>query len=400
MPPAFTAPAIPYTIRLLLALAGAMLPDSARTDWMREWYAEFWYSRHSASGRRPMRALGAFADAWFLVRHEHGIRGRVGELLRSRSLAVAVLVFLLAALALATTGFRRSRDLLFHRDSDRVFLLNQPLPFMAGAARISPAQANAWVERHNATVQVLGRWSVRERDICVADPVAATLFTEIHMRPQCTAIKVERRNWTGFSGVVGRLKSGISLAEAERELGQTAVLHRGWLRPAIVPIARLRTAPLAPVASALFALALFSLVAARVASVRASIWLASRIALSLALVAGAWLELAARAPFTEAGSVPGIWSALLYVFPIAAASLLALGLRRDARGRCRVCYRALTMPVFVGLSGRCLFDSGGIEYLCGAGHGALLTGSVPGQVETEQWSKWLADPPGTRSLTT
>jgi hypothetical protein len=46
------------------------------------------------------------------------------------------------------------------------------------------------------------------------------------------------------------------------------------------------------------------------------------------------------------------------------------------------------MPVFVGPSGRCLFDSGGIERLCSARHGALVTGSVPGQTGTEEWSQW------------
>lgn len=387
MPVDFNAPTVSFTIRLLLALAGGMLPTSDRTDWMREWYAEFWHSRQSGSHRRPMRALGAFADAWFLVRHEHGVGSRVRELARSRSLAVAALVFLIAALGVATNGFRRSRDLLFHRDSDRLFLLAQPSPFMGCAARVPEAQAKAWVE-HGTTVEVLGRWSVRERAVCVADPVAATLFSEAHMRPQCAAIKLERAELTGFSGMVGRLKPGVPLAEADTELGQTAALHRGWLRPAIVLTGRLRRAPLAPVGAALFVLALFSLLAFRGASVRAWSWAVSRIALSFGIIAGSWLELAARAPFTEAGGVPGIWTALLYVFPIAAATLAALWLRRNARGRCRICYRALTMPVFVGLYGRCLFDSGGIEYLCGAGHGALVTGSVPGQIETEEWSKW------------
>lgn len=387
MPADFHSSTLPFTIRFLLALAGGMLPASARTDWIREWHAEFWYSCQSASRRRPMRALGAFADAWFLVRHEHGIGSRVGELAQSRLLAVAVLVFLIAALGVATDGFRRSRDLLFHRDSDRLFLLAQPIPFMGGTARIPEAQVEAWV-KHGTTVEVLGRWSVRERAVCVADPVAATLISEVRMRPQCAVIKVERAELSGFSGVVGRLKPGVSLNEADSELGRTAALHRGWLGPVIVQIGPLRRAPLAPVGAAFFVLALFSLLAVRGASVRAWTWAVSRMALSFGMIVSSWLELAARAPFTEAGSVPGIWTGLLYVFPIAAATLAALWLRRDARGRCRICYRALTMPVFVGLSGRCLFDSGGVEYLCSAGHGALVTGSVPGQIETEEWSKW------------
>ena len=387
MPSELHPATLPFTIRLLLALAGGMLPPGARIDWKREWYAEFWHSRQLPSRRRPMRALGAFSDAWFLVRHEHGIRSRIGELARSRCFAVAALVLLIAALALATNGFRHSRNLLVQRDSDRLFLLAQPSPFMGRAARIPEAQAKDWIE-YGTTVEALGRWSVREGAVCIADRVAATLFSEVPMMPQCATIKPASAELAGFCGVVGRLKPGASLAEAEHELGQTAVLHRGWLHPAIVPIERLRRAPLAPVGVALIFLAFFSLLSVRAASVLAWTWAVSRVALFFGLIAGAWLELVARAPFTEAAAVPGIWTALLYVFPIAAATLTALWLRRDARRRCRICYRALTMPVFVGLSGRCLFDSGGVEYLCSAGHGALVAGSVPGQIGTEEWSQW------------
>jgi hypothetical protein len=378
---------VPFTIRLLLALAGWMLPARARVDWKREWYAEFWHSRQLPSRRRPMRAFGVFPDAWFLARHEHGIGCRLGELARSRSFAVAALIFLIAALGVATNGFRRSRDLLGQHDSDRLFLLAQPVPFMGRVARIPEAQAKAWIE-HGGTVETLGRWSVRQGAVCAADRVAATLFSEVHMMPQCAAIKPASVELAGFSGVIGRLKPGASRAEAERELEETAVLHRGWLRPAIVPIEGLRRAPLAPVGAALFVLALFSLVSVRAASAPAWTWAVSRVALFFGLIAGGWLELVARAPFTEAAGVPGIWTALLYVFPIATATLAAHWLRSDGRGRCRICCRPLGMPVFVGFSGRCLMESGGVEYLCTAGHGALVAGSVPGQVETEEWSKW------------
>jgi len=380
---------IPFTSRVLLALAGALLPADLRTDWIREWRAELWHSRRSAV-RSDIAllnySLGAFADAWFLLRHEAAISRRLAEARRSRSLPIAAMAVLLIGLSVATNGFQGGRDLLFGRDSDRLFLLAQPSPFLGSAARVPAAQVLAWIEC-GSTVEKLGRWAAKDPFVCVADPVAATLFAETHAKARCDTIQLAP-DVRGFSGVIGRLKPGARLAGAEKELAETAVLHRGWLVPQIVPIGRLRRAPLLPVGTALLGLALISLLPLRTRSLESFAWAVSRVALSFALVVAGWLELTAAAPFTEQAGVPSVWAALLYVCPIAAGTLLHIWLRRDARGRCRTCYRPLTMPVFVGLSGRCLFDSGGIERLCSARHGALVTGSVPGQIGTEEWSQW------------
>jgi len=380
---------IPFPSRFLLALAGAMLPADLCADWKREWHAELWHWRHSAFRSYSAllkRSLGAFADAWFLLRHEATITRRLAEAARSRSLPVAAMAILLIGLSIATNRFQGGRDLLFARDADGLFLLAQPNPFMGSAARVPAEQVSAWIER-GSTVEKLGRWSAREPPFCVADPLAVALFSAARAKPRCDSIKLQR-DVSGFSGVIGRLKPGARLAAAEKELAQTAVLHRGWLCPQIVPIARLRRAPLVPVGTALLCLALLSLLPLGCRSLQSFAWAASRVALSFALVIAGWLELAAAAPFTEQAGVSGLWAALLYVGPMAAGTLLHVWLRRDARGRCRICYRPLTMPVFVGFSGRCLFDAGGIECLCRAGHGALVTGSVPGQIGTEEWSQW------------
>ncbi len=389
MPDDHFATMVPFHFRLLLALGGRMLPSDLREDWVREWYAELWHAQYSARwspGTLRMRALGAFADAWFLLRHKRRIGSRLGEVARARSFPIVTLVLLIAGLGIATDGFRRSRDLLLHRDADGLFLLAQPSPFMGIGARIPEAQAKAWMA-NGKTVEELGRWSVRKGSVCIADPVAIALFSEARMKPQCRSIQ-QGAEVLGFAGVVGRLRAGVPLATAEAELANTATLHLGWLIPDIVSISRLRRAPFLPVGVALALLAVLSVFALRARTMRACAWALSRIALSFGAITAAWLEFAARAPFTEAAGVPGAWILPLYFFPITAAAGVTLWLCRDARKRCRICDRPLTMPVFVGLSGRCLFDSGGVEYLCGAGHGALVTGSVPGQIATEEWSKW------------
>jgi hypothetical protein len=390
--------------RLLIAAASRILPacgadadrhgdpqhgQPERADWRREWNAEIWHAEHAGASQRTLliRALGAFRDAWFVLRYGHGIGIRLHELKSSRSASVALLVVLAAILGVTSRGLEGTRALLWSADSDRVFLLAQPGPFMGSGARVPPPQAAAWME-NGRTADILGRWSVRTGSICVADEVAIALFAETHMKPNCAGIRREPATITGFSGIIGRLKAGSSYADAEKELGATAELGRGWLRPAIVPVVRLRKGPLLPVGATLLLLAVIAGFGLRHRSPEAWAWGLSRIGLCFGIIAGVWLELAARTPFTEAGSIPGVWTLGLYLFPLITAAMAALWLRRDMQRRCRTCYRLLAMPVFVGFTGRCLFDSGGVEYLCTAHHGALLDGSVPGQIATKEWSQW------------
>jgi hypothetical protein len=378
---------------LLVAAAGRILPAARRADWVREWNAELWHAERSGSvSDRTLltRALGAFADASFLLRQEHEIGIRLREMRSSRFGSVAVLVVVAAILAFATRGFQSGRALLLNRESDRIFLLSQPSPFMGSGARVPPPQAAAWIA-NGRTAESLGRWWVSAGSRCVADRTAVALFSETQMKPDCEAISLAPGVIAGFSGLIGRLKPGYTFADAEKELAATAELGVGWLRPAIVPVTQLHKAPLVPIGGALLLLVVFNVFGLRNCSMEAWGWGLSRIALSFGIVAGLWLEIVARAPFTEAGSIPGLSAMGSYFFPAIAATLIALRLRRDVQRRCRTCYRLLSMPVFVGFSGRCLFDSGGIEYLCSAHHGALLTGSVPGQSVAEEWSQW----PGT-----
>jgi len=376
--------------RLLVAAASRILPAAQRADWVREWDAEIWHAEHAglmSAATLQTRALGAFADASFVLRHERAVGIRLHEVKSSRSASLAVLIVLAAMLAFASHGLQSGRALLFSAEANRIFLLAQPGPFMGRWARVLPAQAAAWTNT-SETADLVGRWSASKGSVCVADPAAAALFSEAHMQPDCKAIRLEPHAITGFAGIIGRLRAGSTDAGVEAELAAMAKSGTGSPRPAVIPIAQLRKAPLLPVGGTLVLLALFSVLGLRNCSLEAWGWGLSRIGLSFGMVAGSWLELAARAPFTETGSIPGVWTVGLYLFPLTAATIIALWLRRDVRRRCRTCYRSLSMPVFVGFSGRCLFDSGGVESLCTAHHGALLDGSVPGQIATEEWSRW------------
>src|SRR5258706_16321041 len=105
--------AVPVEIRWLLAVAGSLLPPAQRSDWLREWYAEFWHSfGYNRDFRRLMwaRALGAFPDAWVILRQDYGIVRRIYDVSHSRSAPLILLALLMAATTLLTNGFNRGRN--------------------------------------------------------------------------------------------------------------------------------------------------------------------------------------------------------------------------------------------------------------------------------------------------
>jgi hypothetical protein len=392
---------VPLEIRCLLAAGGVLLPPALRAGWLREWHAEVWHCPGSGPDLRRRlrtRALGAFPDAWALLRQNYGIARRIGDIPDSRFAPILLAILLIGAAALATGGFRRGRNLLLHDDSQGLVLVVQPLPFMGGSARIPAAQAEAW-SHASQTVAESGRWSMedsvrggRHVRLCRADATAQALLSNAPVKSQCDFIEPAGLSADSFGGVVARLKNGASLREAELELRQTAGLHKGWLTPSIVSLAEIRKAPLVPVGSAFFGFLLLSALALRAHTIRAMLWGASKIALTFSLIVGVWIELAARAPFTQTAGIPGYWSALVYFLPVVAGGGAAWWFRRDAQRRCRICHRALAMPVFVGLSGSCLLEPGGTEYVCAEGHGALLAGSIAGQMTAEVWATWSDTP--------
>jgi len=322
------------------------------------------------------------------------MRRRIGDASHSRSASVILLALLIAAAAVVTSGFRNGRNLLFRDDSAGLVMVVQPIPFMGGSARMPAAQAQAWLQE-SRTVSELGLWSIedgvrggRHIRVCKADAVARELLAEAPVKPRYERIEAVGSHAPSFAAVVTRLRSGTSPQEAEQELARTVRLHKGWVPPRIVSLVAVRKAPLAPVGSVLLGLLLLSTFAVRAITIRAWMWAVSKIALSFALIGGLWIEFVARAPFTETAGVPAAWNGLSYLFPLFAGCCAAWWLRRDARHHCPVCYGPLTMPVSVGVPGGCLFEPDGTEYLCGAGHGALLVGPIAEQMGGERWATW------------
>ena len=134
-------------VRLLLAIAGLLLPRSLRRDWRREWVAEFLHGfgevRSLANiverSRALVRAAGAISDSWTLVQI-NGWRRRLAELTRARATPAVLSAVALATVAWSTHGFADARQFLNRPRSDRLVLLVQPIPFMGKSARVPAAQ--------------------------------------------------------------------------------------------------------------------------------------------------------------------------------------------------------------------------------------------------------------------
>src|SRR5258706_7583476 len=335
---------IPIEIRFLLTLAGWLLPATLRADWRREWFAEF---AHSAGDRRRMRAraLGAFPDAWTLLRQDYGIHARLLDAAHSRSGPLAVMVLVLLILTPATGGFKRARALLFGHDYKGMVLVAQEVPFKGFSAPVPRAHVDLWVKRS----------------------------TTVEPAP----------NFPSRAGVILRLRPGATAVQAEKELAATQRLQTQWGSPKVVPLTTIRQAPMFPAGALLGVMMILSIAAVRARTVRAWAWTLSKIVLCFGLIAAGWLECIARAPVTETGAP---WSWAVYLLPLLGGGGAAWWLGRSARHYCPICARRLTMPVSIGLAG-CLFEPNGVEYLCAEGHGAMLV--VP-SVEAPAEEVWTS----------
>jgi hypothetical protein len=375
--------ALPIEIRITLAFAASLLPSCLRDEWMREWRAEFWHSFAGHQGQSlvrhqmRLRGLGAFADAWTLLQLDCGVRRRMRDVVESRLAPIAVMIVVLISMALATRGFKEARAVLFHGDQNTLVLVAQPNPFMGGNSMIPSEEAEAWAQRSRATVE-MGTWLVREvgtsghhERVLKADANAINLFSQAETKPRFDRIEPIGVEVPSFVGVVARLRDGATV-QAAQELAQVASLHKGWQRAAVIPIHEIRRAPLAPIGSVLLALILLSALPLRHFHMRAWLWALTEIGLCFSIIAVCWIELLAQAPVTETGGTPAGWDWALYALPACAGTVASWWFRREARRRCRACYRVWRTPASVGLPGRCLLDPSAHGYLCDEGHGAIL----------------------------
>jgi hypothetical protein len=154
---------LPFESRLLLATAAAVVPSSRRSEWRREWEAELWCWMQGLpnAGRSLLERVqlaihccGAMSDAMCIRRADDGFGTRLQRLAGTPGMWVAAAVLGLVALALATGGFRHTRQALIKGpipDAAGTAVLSQSSPFMGGRFGVPARKVDYW-DRHAQTI--------------------------------------------------------------------------------------------------------------------------------------------------------------------------------------------------------------------------------------------------------
>jgi hypothetical protein len=106
----------------LVRAAAPLVPPAHREDWQREWHAEIWHRWqflfHTGEWNRREQwlllrsALGAFADAAWLLASQETVRSRISEITRSPFTCLSVFLAILLAIAAASSGLHATRQML------------------------------------------------------------------------------------------------------------------------------------------------------------------------------------------------------------------------------------------------------------------------------------------------
>jgi hypothetical protein len=210
------------------------------------------------------------------------------------------------------------------------------------------------------------------------------------------------RSWLGLKGTVARLRAGVTPDAARAELRQVlvkqGVARRGYQVYASGVLALVfqgasayATAFLAAMAAVLLC-AFTGMYRGRRRGSRWSLTLrywgffVLKCAVPLAAIFLWVLEGEGVSTFAITGR--SWWGRELFSqwAGLCGAVMVLLWAWRDQRSRCRVCLERMRQPVRIGVPGRMLLDTAGLEVMCPRGHGAVYTSeSVLGSDLSDQW---------------
>lgn len=121
-------PKLPWVVSIsqtLVRIASPLVPGGQREEWLREWKAEIWHRWQFLfhTGEWSSRekwllltsALGAFADAAWLLASQDSVRSRVSGFARSPFTCLAALAVVLTVIAALSSGFQSTREMLFRQ---------------------------------------------------------------------------------------------------------------------------------------------------------------------------------------------------------------------------------------------------------------------------------------------
>jgi hypothetical protein len=141
----------------LVRAAAPLVPGEQREDWLREWHAEIWHRWqflfHTGEWSRREQwlllrsALGAFADAAWLMASQDSVRSRISGIARSPFTCLSGLTLILLSIAALSSGLHATREMLFSQMPSKTGKLTLIWlhPYLGGGDKGLPADVvPAW----------------------------------------------------------------------------------------------------------------------------------------------------------------------------------------------------------------------------------------------------------------
>ena len=423
---------IPLPCQFAIAIAACILPRSKRAEWKREWRAELRHKAQAGAGSQELFscAWGGFRDAAWILKTE---RKRRGFDLFRKPLRTEI-AFLSAAIVITAFSGGLNQPTLPLSNASRLVSVNHRMHFSGARASTFSRRYAALVRLEAQTLEdivvyrgirnptlgmlvsrnmlsILGSKPMLGRDFTDADTSSTAILSHEFWRTRFhsdssiigKAVVIDQKSYTVAGvmprqfwfvsdrirffappdqsslpvGFVGLLAPGETVASAESELRRIAGeveslwIAEGLKTEPLIEDARSRELAFGGIVGLTGALLGMAFVLIRrLGGVRYSALLGARLAavlLGLALLRIAITAvIAPRGPAFSTTSLFSVWIFLLICF--AAMWLLIV----DHRGRCLQCFAQLRMPAPIGVWSSSIFDQPSTEYVCPAGHGALV----------------------------
>jgi hypothetical protein len=139
-------PAVLFPCRIVIAVAGFLVPRGFRTEWRREWISELWHRRNAFAweGRWWPQAVwslyrdsfGAFPDAWWHMQEDGELLRQVAAKTRSAEFCLGCLAALLLTVFIGS-GFLPATRVVF---SDLPYEDSAHLAVISRTGRLDPVQ--------------------------------------------------------------------------------------------------------------------------------------------------------------------------------------------------------------------------------------------------------------------
>lgn len=404
--PQKTVPHFPILalFRIVIFAASGLVPGKIRKKWRRAWLKDLKHytvmPRQRGLKRRYIQAriwhhfTGSMRDSWRLFCGRPAIRW-IHRASRTPAFCLTIISAGLLVTIAASGGLRITRALLAppYRDGKELVLVSEGGIVVGTRHAVSPEQLAFW-SANNKSFQGLAGYQWDSHGTAYVTP---DFFSVLGTRPGSFLLHPVR-DWKPAGpdqalAVVGRLKPGISPAQAQDDLrALTSRYHHDqpyaateqaqvmWL------VGRTRKpfwayAIVCSVATLLLLLATaigMRTDRRRIGRIRGWYWAyfcAKSILMPLTLLLVIW-EFSRATSFSVFGGSTFVAQPIFVWLVILACGGIVWWCLLDQWARCRACLRILEYPVRIGSLGAVLFDHAGTELMCRDGHGALYVPAV------------------------